>query len=1215
MRFKKLELLGFKSFAGHTEILFEPGVTAIVGPNGGGKSNLSDAIKWVLGEQSARELRGGRMEDLIFNGSDRREPISYAEVSLTLDNSDKALPIDYSEVIISRRLFRSGESEYLLNGTQVRLKEITELLMGTGIGTSAYSLFEQGRIEQIISARPEDRRIIFEEAAGITKYKAQKKETLRRMDEVEQNLSRVGDVTQEVKRQIQSMERQVRKAKSYQEQFERLKGMEVRLARSEESRLSSEWRSKETALSELRGQVAGLEQSLGSQEAVLQEARDRVAQQDAGLTQAREQYLSVTHNRETTRQRLELLKERIAEGESRRAQIGQELADAQEQIGRLRQQREELAALVAQADGDRQQKELQVSRQQQRLQECASVITEATERIARAQEELLDKTHGQIQVKNQQNRIHQELSRLEARMSRLSMEQSKVSSEKEQASSQVQDLEAALSRLKAAAEELDQEQHRHREILAADEKRGSEQQQQVAALEQELTRVGSQLELLKMLVVSHEGYSSGVKELLAALDQGLLPREGVIGVLAELIQVEPLDTAAVDAALGSWAEALVVESAEVAESCRIFLEERQAGRVLFLIRDRVPENGVRHQNNKTVSDTLRVSDTTGVPLIDRVGITPHLEPLLRFLLADTWLIPKRVRPLFLDKGQTPSARLVTPTGEWFTTASALLGSAPAEEGLVVGRKSRLQSLELSFGHLSSQTEEAKRHLALLEQEHGSHLQASLDLEAASKERSQELHRAEAALASAAASLEKLEKEEQLLKVEQAEVEEEWNQVRSRLKAGEQELAAKDQELAGLQESIQAWQGQIAQAASAREEASVVLATTRAELSAFDQVVNSRRDSLRVLEETLQGTESQVATDQEELDRLTECESQWRSSSQELEHALGRLADERSQAQARVDAAERLKQKEMEQALAQERQWMGVSRQLEHLQGKAHALEMEQQQLSFQRDQLRGRLQQVYQVNLEEASGEGEAVDLDTLKEDIEQLSARMQRMGPVNLSSIDEERELQNRYEYLVNQQNDLSKAKEDIHAAIARINRTTRSMFRETFEAIQREFAFTFQQLFGGGEARLVLLDEEDLLESGIEIIARPPGKPLQAISLLSGGEKALTTIALLFAIFRIKPSPFCLLDEIDAPLDESNIGRFTDALREFLKESQFIIITHNKKTITMADVMYGVTMEESGVSKIVSVKFKSNGNGHGNGNGAVTALSPTPPQPQPAP
>jgi chromosome segregation protein len=335
----------------------------------------------------------------------------------------------------------------------------------------------------------------------------------------------------------------------------------------------------------------------------------------------------------------------------------------------------------------------------------------------------------------------------------------------------------------------------------------------------------------------------------------------------------------------------------------------------------------------------------------------------------------------------------------------------------------------------------------------------------------------------------------------------------------------------------------------------------------------------------------------------------------LEASLAGLADQQGQIQRQVGVAEELKQKEAGAALAQERIWMGVSRQMEQLQGRHHTLEMEQQQLNFQRDQIRGRLSQVYQVSLDEVSGirdqvSGEEVDADRLKGQIEELAQKLQRMGPVNLSSIDEERELQNRYEYLVNQQNDLTQAREDIHAAISRINRTTRSMFRETFEAIQKEFQVTFRQLFGGGEARLILLDEEDLLESGIEIIAQPPGKPLQAISLLSGGEKALTTIALLFAIFRIKPSPFCLLDEIDAPLDEANIGRFTNALKEFLKDSQFIIITHNKKTIHMADVMYGVTMEESGVSKIVSVKFKSNGSG----TGAVTASSPTPSHLQPA-
>ena len=1181
MRFKKLELLGFKSFAESTELLFEPGVTAIVGPNGCGKSNVADAIKWVLGEQSARELRGGRMEDLIFNGSDRREPINYAEVSLTLDNTDKRLPIDYTEVSISRRLFRSGESEYVLNGTPVRLKDIQELLMGTGIGTAAYSLFEQGRIEQIISARPEDRRVIFEEAAGITKFKSQKREALRKLDETEANLARVSDVIAEIKRQIQALERQVRRAKAYQEQFEQLKQMEVRVARSAQSQLIAQARAKEETLSGIRRQAVEVENQLGGQEGRLEQARNAVADSDQALAKAREAHLSITHRQETVRHRLELNKERVLESQQRRSEVSGEITAADQQIQRLSQSRQELAAVVAQADAERQAKEQEILNAQQRLNECARLIEEMEKSIAQTERTLLEETGLQVQLKNELAKVHQESMRLEARANRLQMEGMKVSTERAEALAHVQGLEQTLAQAQASLELIQKECSLRRQTLAAAESALSQIQEKVDRLGQESMKAASQLEMLKGLVATHEGYSSGVKALLTGLDEGRLLKDGVIGVLAELIQVGSGETAAVDAALGSWAEAVVVESSGVAERCRQYLEQTQAGRVLFLICDRAPE----------MTDVRKIDSRPGtVPLMDRVGITPHLEPLLRLLLLDTWMVPDRQTAQALL--QDHSTRCVTPAGELFTAASALMGSAPSEERLVVGRASRLQSLEVKVGQLETHLEEAKGRLVLAQHEHQTQAQAVAESEAAFQQRAQQLQGIQATHQSAKAGLTKLDQEQELLKTEQAEIDAEVEQIHARVSRLEGDLAAKDQQLAVLEVEIGQYQAEIAKATQGRGETSVALARLKAEMASFDQVVSSRMASLQLLEQTLRTSQIQIATYREGLARLEESKKQWQNASSELEASLNALAQDEGAATAEVTRAESQKAQMLEAAQAQEKQWLVLSRQLEQYQTQLHQREMEQAQLSFQQEQITSRLLQVYQVNLGELVAdpppECSEQELEETRSRIGELSQKLQRMGPVNLGSIEEERELQTRYEYMVTQQNDLTQAKQDLHEAITKINRTTRAMFRETFQAIQQEFQVTFKQLFGGGEARLVLLDEEDLLESGIEIIARPPGKPVQAISLLSGGEKTLTSIALLFAIFRIKPSPFCLLDEIDAALDETNIGRFTNALKEFLKESQFIIITHNKKTITMADVMYGITMVESGVSKIVSVKLK---------------------------
>ncbi len=1123
-------------------------------------SNVADAIKWVLGEQSPRELRGGRMEDLIFNGSDRREPINYAEVSLTLDNSEKKLPIDFSEVVISRRLFRTGESEYLLNRSVVRLKDIQEMLMGTGIGTSSYSLFEQGRIEQIISARPEDRRVVFEEAAGITKFKSQKREAMRRLEETEDNLARVSDVIAEVKRQIQSLERQVRRARHYQEQMEELKKLEVGLARNERGRLAGLWQEKEASLQQFRKELSGIEEQAAGQESSLTQARGRVSEEDEIFSRAREGLLAVTHRQEAGRNSLQVNRERIAEGQNRSGSAREEIAAAEKQLGQLQEQIRQLRVLVGQEEEERRSKEGQIGQWQTHLAGCARMIDEAQGVITQARGQLLDLTGSEVQVKNQLARVRQESARLEARAGRLQAENGKVSWEQQEAGAKVEALRDGLMQARAVMEQLDRERGICEENLASTDFSLSEAEQETDNLGAEMTRTGSRLEALKGLMDSHEGYSNGVKALLKGMDEGAVSRDGVNGVLAELIQVDRNDMAAVDAALGPWAEAVVVDSASVANRCRQFLESSGAGRVLFLIRDQVP------------NPLPEPDPSSAVALLDRIGITPHLQPLLQLILSDDWWV--------------------------------LLGPTPPEEVMLVGRASRLQLLEIGHAHLQGRMEEARARLTSLQEQRRRQGEALAALEETAGQRGQELHRVEAAFGSAQADADKLRQEMDLLKTEEAETSVELTQIHTELQRWETELAAKEQQLESHQSAIRQAQETIAAAGRQREETSVALAGAKGELASLDEVAASRRSSLQVLEQSVESLQARARERREELAQLEQRQAQMEEACARIEQDLALLETELARVQAQADEAARRREESQRAALNQEQEFLQVRRRLDQLQSKLHAQEMEQAQLTFQKEQIATRLLQMYQINLEETPEEPEAAgqNPERMRERAEELSQKLQKMGPVNLASIEEERELQNRFEFLSAQQADLTKAKEDIHAALTKINRTTRAMFRETFEAIHKEFQGTFRQLFGGGEARLVLMDEEDLLESGIEIIARPPGKPLQPISLLSGGEKALTTIALLFAIFKIRPSPFCLLDEIDAPLDEANVDRFTRALKEFLKDSQFIIITHNKKTMGMADVMYGITMQEMGVSKIVSVKFKKDGTG------------PTPRQPQPA-
>ncbi|PIQ81619.1 MAG: hypothetical protein COV76_07940, partial [Candidatus Omnitrophica bacterium CG11_big_fil_rev_8_21_14_0_20_64_10] len=814
---------------------------------------------------------------------------------------------------------------------------------------------------------------------------------------------------------------------------------------------------------------------------------------------------------------------------------------------------------------------------------------------AATQGRILEETALQVQFKNELSKVRQEAARVEARESRLSAEERKVAAEREEARGQIEAKEQVIAQMEVEVRHIQEQLTGCEDRLENSESRLAEIQEEVSQMEQEETRVSSQLELLKGLLTSHEGYSSGVKALLTGMDQGKVSREGVLGALAELIQIAPPEAAAVDAALGIWSEAVVVETSAAAERCRDFLKESQAGRVLFLILERLPsEDG---QAVHLASCPISLEGGQGRPPVDlreRVGITPHLEPLLRFLLADTWLVTDRSEAIerVLRMDGEAGSRFVTADGELFQRESVRLGSKPAEEGLVVGRMSRLQSLEVAHAHVQRRLQETLGNLERVQNDHDAAREETGKLRNRFQDKNQELKILHSGLWSSRDGLKKLEEEISVLELERGEVREELAGVRSQMETAERNLNEKNQTVEQLEGSVQTARTRIGELTARREADSVALAGAEAQQKAFDEMAANRRASLQTLEAALSHTGSQLTARRGELNEL--CEEQARCAEQirELEAmAEGTVQSEREAAEA-VARAEREKQQAAEAAREQEREWQTLSQETERVRSALHREEMKRAQLSFEKEQIDARLRERYEVTLETYAEPvlpiADEAALAEMTREVEALDQKLKRMGPVNLASIDEEKELTQRYEHLTTQQADLEKAKSDLHGVILKINRTTRTMFRETFEAIQREFRSTFKQLFRGGEARLVLTDEEDVLESGIEIIARPPGKTLQSISLMSGGEKAMTSIALLFAIFRVKPSPFCLLDEIDAPLDEANVDRFTGALKEFLQQSQFIIVTHNKKTISMSDVMYGITMAESGVSRIVSVKFK---------------------------
>ncbi len=1084
MHFKKLEIFGFKSFADKTILNFEPGITAIVGPNGCGKSNVFDAIRWVLGEQSTKDLRGSSMEDVIFNGTAQKASLGFAEVSLTFANDSRMLPIEYDEVTMTRRLFRSGESEYLLNKTVVRLRDIQELLMGTGIGAEAYSLVQQGKVDLVVSARPEDRRMIFDEASGITKYKVKKKEALNKLKDTENNLLRINDIIVEVKRQIVSIERQADKARKYKEEFEKLEKLEVQWTQYQLNALGHERATVGARMEELKGE----EQEISRQ---LEEHADQLTGR-TDLWEELEDKINGLHAEEIRLEgQIDLNNRHIGFNQERIAGIdghNQKLKEQKEHlIARCRTQQEKIEELkegVAFVQETLQSRQQNLKEKRVLLSRMEGSVQEAKDKIVENEERILPLTSQQVSVRNELTDVMKEIQGALARKRRLEIEREKVGVEVDGLKHKLQNLDAEIHCLEGIIHQLEGDRENQGALL--DRLRGEMAglSQRIDELEKKGLFYKSQKDFIEKLNVQYQDIPDPVVEgRLITQTQPLNHHTGIIGKVKEVH------------ATGS-------------------------GKFEFL-KNILAKNDVQ-QLYEIVCET-------------------------KFIELDPQQISRKIEEISLEIDQLS------------TEKDAYIAKIEDEAKLYKDIQQNIHGQEKVFSVFNAQ------HNDLLEKSH--QLQEELELIAS------ELGEVEAALSAV-----KKREEELNYRLDTVSQDMEWCQ--NDIKNKQAWIAAKSQEKEEITVSI-------AQMEAERESQKDKLKTSYEHLEMFSKDLDSWLEEIKRIDDEIASSEGRKAQAALENQALMEKIEDVRRGQERLK---GALADYECQKQDLVQCIGSLRS-----GIA------GLEEGRNRVQQLLHDQELKGQELTFKEKGLKDRLQQTYRINLDDvvvpppspggaaARGEEtpEAWNEEEILREIERLRRRCDSFGSVNLVAIEECEELKGRFEFLTKQQSDLLEAKSQLMTTISKINRSTHQMFMDTFTKVGEEFRVYFRMLFGGGEAQLVLLDPENVLESGIDIIARPPGKKLQNISLLSGGEKTLTAIALIFGVFRVKPSPFCVLDEIDAALDDSNVGRFSYLLKEFAKIAQFIVITHNKKTIASADIMYGITMPETGVSRIVSVKF----------------------------
>jgi chromosome segregation protein len=1180
---KALELIGFKSFADRTRFEFPRGITVVVGPNGSGKSNVVDAIKWVLGEQSVKSLRGKEMVDVIFNGSSARRALNSAETTLTFDNSDRRLAIDTPDVHVTRRVYRSGEAEYLINRQPCRLRDIRDLFAGTGIATEAYSIIEQGKVDVMLQASAKDRRMIFEEAAGISRFKAKKIEALRRLERVDQNLLRLKDIVDEVESRLKSVRAQANKARRYKEYADRLqqlrthvgfadwRGLSERLAkiegeiqelRTEKTSETESAEGSEKQAAELEGQRATIDQDIRTAENELAEARQRTAGIDATLEQERARIHDLDELAAGHRKQIQALSNRAADlGElwrSTQAEVEAAEAAHRQAAGVLADHERALTALTTQLDQIRTENE---ERRQSHLEQLRTSAALANE-----------------------------ISTLEARLSRTDENRQRCEKRREELASAQEAGKREVDLLSQRQQELadrvagcGEEWSAIRDNLAQARRQLAERQKELAGWRERASGATERAAVLEELERRREGVAPGAQEVLRFANEN---REGpfqqVRGLLADLVRVS-IDTAPmIEAALGEKAQFVVVAPGSRLLDYLAAHGKRLSGRVGFLPMD---------VSGPTAPAVDLASEIGVIGRADRFVEASHeLAALVHHLLGIVWMVESLRHALALADGPGRGLTFVTLACDVMTAdRTVIVGQRQAVAGLI-SRRSELAALRAQITDLQQKIGESARVVEALEQQVAE--QERLASEAADAH-----HAASEALA------------EGRLRA---------NAATSRSQQLAEQHAALESELRGAAEQCRSIVETVAGARTRLDQIQSVLAQSEARMSdnarrmeELDQARGKRtRDCL--------SAQVGLARTQQQLEHLRGQLSRYEQDRQERERTIAEANAQLAECLSRSEQAdERILAGEMELAelfLTQERVTSLCKEMIEQrdrletqrsgalqaaqanrvrihkLEENLHEQELVATQVRHERTTLESRLREDYGIELSELTHEPTEADQhqrETIEAEIADLRRKLTNIGGVNLDALAEVEELETRFASLSTQHQDLSAAKDSLEKIIHKINADSRRLFSETLQTVRGHFQQLFRKLFGGGQADIVLDEDVDVLESGIEIVARPPGKEPRNISLLSGGEKTLTCVALLLAIFRSRPSPFCVLDEVDAALDEANIERFINVLHEFLQWTQFVVVTHSKKTMAFANTLYGVTMQESGVSKRVSVRF----------------------------
>jgi chromosome segregation protein len=1186
---KALELHGFKSFAEKTRFEFPAGITVVVGPNGSGKSNIVDAMKWVLGEQSAKSLRGKEMADVIFKGSGEgsgHRVMNTAEATIIFDNSDGRIPVDGPEVHVTRRVYRSGEGEYLINGQPCRLKDIRDLFRGTGIGTDAYSLIEQGKVDRLLQASSKDRRAIFEEAAGISRFKAKKIEAQRRLERVEQNLLRLSDIVDEVDSRLRSIRSQAGKAKRYREYSDRLQQLRTHVGMVNWRRLTEELDAiqsqHEVAQSEAEtylSSIDGLESRCAEIDAELRESDDRLEQIESARSESRDLIASLQSQAEYQRHRVSDLEE---EAVLHRAQVAAMSGKAGDLQNRVR----EVEAAWTASKQSRDEQELTTAG----FREEFVAIDEAVE-AARIVAETLRSQH--TQALRDAAAIDREASQLSTRaetngrtLEQLTKRQTGLLKALEKQRTELESLQGNESELADAIQEKADHIEETENQIAESRRLIARRQEDLAVLRGRRESVEERIKLLEEQEAAREGVSPGVRQILASSSAGPEFADSefsVVGLVAENITADLRFAALIDAALGSAAQGLIVECGS--DFATLTNDVELQGRVELFPLDWIQPTRRRPRAIDNDSRLLGRAD-------ELVECTEQVQPLIQQLLGATYILDADVAELLELRGRHPDVTLVSREGDVITPSGTIsLASRQSSPGLV-SRRSELNNLRQSLLRLQER-------ITASDHEVGQLRENVIQQEVVIRRMADLLDQLREKLSDQRVTVRTLMQQVAQAAEEIALVNDERDALLDTTKRESERLAQlskEQQELASavteFEEKLDNQNRELEANDARRRELQGQMHAAEVELAKREQRFQTLDGQRRQLENDALERTNALHEAQASLKR---CFQRRDESQRAILMASSQLAEEYlrlEDLQRQITESVRHRRQGNEERLGAQRELQNLRKQLKKVEATLHQCELQRAGLQHERDSLVERLRDDYGIdlqNLKEGTEDVEELaEREAIEAEIDGLRRKINNIGAVNMEALDELDELEERFEGLSQQYQDLTKAKDSLERIISRINADSRRLFIETLEAIRTNFQSLYRKAFGGGSADIVLEEGVDVLESGVDIRATPPGKPTFDNSLLSGGEKALTAVALLLAIFQFRPSPFCVLDEVDAPFDEANVGRFVEVLHEFLGWTKFVVVTHSKKTMTAANTLYGITMQQSGISKRVSVRFE---------------------------